>query len=80
MSGAVPITFVDMEAYCALKGIYSLYERQRLIHFIDLLDRHWMAKHYEKAKKKEDTSATSDPRHFLKRPKTPRPKPRKRVS
>jgi hypothetical protein len=42
MSGACPISFADIEAYCNLKGIYSLFERQRLLHFIDVLDRHWM--------------------------------------
>lgn len=78
MSGAVPITYSDMEAYCRLKGIYSLLERERLVRFLDILDRHWMAKHYEKQKQREQ-QATKTP------PKTPplpsrRNPPRTRVS
>lgn len=77
MGGALPITYSDIHAYCSLKGIYSLIERERLVNFIDLLDRHWMTKHYEKVK----ASAASEP--APKPPTKPNPArrpPRKPVS
>lgn len=52
-SGPVPITFSDIEAYCRLKGIYSLLEREYLLRLLDSLDRHWMANHYEKSAKEQ---------------------------
>lgn len=55
MSGALPITYSDIHAYCLLKGIYSLHERERLTRFLDALDRHWIANHYEKQKKSMET-------------------------
>jgi hypothetical protein len=79
MSGACPISYADIEAYCNLKGIYSLFERQRLLHFIDILDRHWMVKHYEKQEKRiQEVTKKPRPRQSLE-PKSPR-RPRTRVS
>lgn len=78
MSGACPISYSDIEAYCHLKGIYSLFERQRLLHFIDILDRHWMSKHYEKQKETMD-NLNNKPR-TRPSPQQPRPRPRTRVS
>lgn len=78
MNGACPISFSDIEAYCHLKGIYSLFERQRLLHFLDVLDRHWMSKHYEKQKGDMDR-LTNKPR-TRQSPEPQRPRPRTRVS
>jgi hypothetical protein len=79
MSGACPISFADIEAYCNLKGIYSLFERQRLLHFIDVLDRHWMVKHYEKQKGEMDRLNNKPRTRQSPEPKSPR-RPRTRVS
>lgn len=50
MSGPVPLTYTDIEAYCRLKGIYSLGERERLLRGLDALDREYMARAYEESK------------------------------
>lgn len=80
MSGACPISFADIEAYCNLKGIYSLFERQKLLHFIDVLDRQWMAKHYAKQKGEVDKHNTNPRTRQSSPTESPRRRPRTRVS
>lgn len=50
-NGPLPITFQDIHAYCSLKGIYSLGDRERLLRFIDVLDKKWMQSFHEKQDK-----------------------------
>jgi hypothetical protein len=47
MAGPLPFAYADIEAYCNLKGIYLLGERERLLRLLDPLDREWMQKAYE---------------------------------
>lgn len=74
MSGACPISYSDIDAYCQLKGIYSLLERERLLNYLDVLDRHWMSKHYEK-QKKADSAAPPQQRKARPMPDAPPPPP-----
>lgn len=50
--GPQPIPYVEMEAYCRLKGIYSPGEREKLLRNIDKLDRLWMQQAHEDIEKK----------------------------
>lgn len=65
MAGPAPITFTDIEAYCRLKAIYSLSERERLLRLLDPLDREWMAAAHaaEEAARKGKGSAPPPPTH-----------------
>lgn len=56
MNGALPIPFHEIEAFCSLKGIYSLGERERLFRMIDVLDREWMRQHVEKVEKSSSST------------------------
>jgi hypothetical protein len=51
-SGPLPLSYSDIEAYCRMKGIYSLGDRERLLSLLDPLDRQWMADSYKEADKK----------------------------
>jgi hypothetical protein len=59
MNGPLPLTYADIEAYCNLRGIYTLYERQRLLRFLDLLDQEWMKDFYAKQEAENKTTAKS---------------------
>lgn len=61
MSGPLPVQYADIEAYCNLKGIYLLGERERLLRLLDPLDREWMTKAHEEASKGSKGSTPSPP-------------------
>lgn len=65
MSGPVPITLSDIEAYVRFRGIYSAQERDRLLTYLRVLDQEWMTNHYSEAKKRGDQpSASPQPKRF----------------
>lgn len=80
MGTPVPFKFSELEAYCRLKGIYSLGERERLLRLIDVLDREWMRQTLEK-QEQENPSPTSraPPSHSPPRGGGTRGAPRKQV-
>lgn len=45
----LPIPYNEINAYCSLKGITSLSDRERLLRFISALDHEWMRAHAEQA-------------------------------
>lgn len=61
MSGPVPITMTDIEAYARYRAIFSTAERDRLLYYLRLLDQEWMTNHYEDAKKRQASTSTSTP-------------------
>lgn len=77
MGGALPFSYTEIEAYCRLKGIYALGERERLLHFLDLLDREWLKAYIEKERRENPTPSSlpppshSPPRVAPRRPRTP---------
>jgi hypothetical protein len=68
MSGPVPITMTDIEAYCRYRQIYTPVERDRFLLYLRALDQDWMANFYDESKKKQDT-----PENFTDRPSFNRP-------
>ena len=61
MSGPVPITMADIEAYARYRGIFSIYERDRLLIYLRCLDQEWMTNHYDEQKKRSDAPPPSKP-------------------
>lgn len=65
MSGPIPISMSDIEAYARFRGINSLAERDRLLNYLRILDQEWMTHHYDEKKKRGDNPAdTPKPRKF----------------
>jgi len=65
-NGPLPITVVDIEAYCSLLGIHWITERERLLIYLRNLDQRWMKIQYEK--KAPDTPQTDIPDKALTAP------------
>lgn len=61
MSGPVPITMMDIEAYARFRGIASAIERDRLLHYLRVLDQEWMTNHYTEQKKRGEQPGTQPP-------------------
>ncbi len=61
MSGPVPITVSDIEAYCRFRYITSSYERDRFLMYLNALDQEWMTNHYKDAKQKTDKTPEPPP-------------------
>lgn len=59
--GPLPITYSDIDSYCRLKGIDLLVEREKLLRFIDALDRAYMADTYEKQKVEDARNSGATP-------------------
>lgn len=65
MSGPVPITMTDIEAYARFRGINSIPERDRFLNYLRILDQEWMTNHYSEAKKRGDQpDASPSPKKF----------------
>ncbi|ARK07418.1 hypothetical protein LAV_00018 [Sphingobium phage Lacusarx] len=77
MAGPIPFTYTDIKSYCELKGIYSLSERERLLRFIDALDREWMKNAYEEQERRTKAPASSPLPGTGNAPRRPRTPPRK---
>jgi hypothetical protein len=61
MGGYLPFSYSEIDAYCRLKGIYSLGDRERLLHFLELLDAEWIKAYVERENKKNPSSKGSSP-------------------
>jgi hypothetical protein len=68
MSGPVPITMCDIEAYARYRAIFNPYERDRFLTYLRVLDQEWMNNHYEDQKKRQGDTDTSP------KPSTNRPR------
>lgn len=70
MSGPVPITMSDIEAYSRFRGIHSLHERDRLLNYLRVLDQEWMTNHYTDQKRRgEQPSASPKPKQKFQHPR-----------
>lgn len=61
MGGYLPLSYSEIEAYCRLKGIYSLGERERLVRLLEILDHQWIKDYIEKESKERPSSKGKPP-------------------
>jgi len=81
MGGYLPFSYIEIEAYCRLKGITTLNERERLLRLLDALDAAWMKAYVEKSEREnKPTPAPPPPSHSPPRGGGRRSPPRKQVS
>lgn len=61
MGGFLPFSYTEIEAYCRLKGIYSLGDRERLLRLLEVLDAEWIKAYVEREAKNNPSSKGSPP-------------------
>ena len=61
MGGFLPFSYTEIEAYCRLKGIYSLGDRERLLNLLEVLDAEWIKAYVERESKNNPSPKGSPP-------------------
>lgn len=78
-AGPLPISYSDILAYCRLRDIRAASEKERLLRFIDVLDKVFMADAYKNAGKEAPTPPSKSERHRADAPRQRRRSPTKEL-